>query len=204
MVYWFLFHQALWVSSQTHSTENSHPHSSHREGHTLICLKECYSYKKSTRTGYKKNTKKHISLGHTITDYAKPLTSFQTWNIICNNPNLKNNRNRVQTYLTTISNSNTTAGDGYFCKLLQRAHSNYPTKSKSNKSVWIRNWTFLILKPATGKELNQSWTHVEQLNVAWNITVHFPEIYFNIGFPFYWWYLRQLFWRTFLTKTFSI
>jgi len=42
---------------------------------------------------------------------------------------------KYSTDITTTSNSNTTAGGGYLCKLLQTAHSNYPTKSKSNKTV---------------------------------------------------------------------
>jgi len=53
---------------------------------------------------------------------------------MCNNINSEEQK-KYSTDITTTSNYNTTAGDGYFCKLLQTAHSNYPTKSKSEKSV---------------------------------------------------------------------
>jgi hypothetical protein len=89
MEYWYLFCQALCVSSQSYTIQNSHIHSTHREAHTLICLKK--SKKMTDRKS--KNTKKQISLGHTITEYAKPLTSSHTQNTIGNNINSEEKQN---------------------------------------------------------------------------------------------------------------
>ena len=124
--------------------------------------KNVSAIRKSQVQGIRKNTKICISLGHTITEFSHPLTSLPIWNTVRKNINSEEQQ-KYSTDKTTTSYFNTTAGDGYFCQLLQAARSNYPTKSKSYKSVSIRSWTFLILN----LPLDRSWTSPGHMWNSW-------------------------------------
>ena len=81
-----MFIQPVMYHSEQSSSFNS-------QGGTYFNTPEkSYSYKKMTDKK-SKNTKKQVSLGHTITEYSNPLTSSHTQNKMCNNINSEEKQN---------------------------------------------------------------------------------------------------------------